>query len=135
MREQMHRAAEQARTQSLQKRRDVRQLEQKIQTLERRLEQLEQRRDEMDERAEGLMEKAEALASTEGDSTEQVLTLERQAREFEDQARYRAFLAESPDHAKAPIARYGLAVCLFRTGQYQDAAAEMKAVRSLPGFP
>ncbi|MFQ5489743.1 MAG: tetratricopeptide repeat protein [Phycisphaerae bacterium] len=48
---------------------------------------------------------------------------------------YRAFLAESPDHAKAPIARYGLAVCLFRTGQYQDAAAEMKAVRSLPGFP
>ena len=35
-------------------------------------------------------------------------------------AEYRKFLAEHPDSEKAPLARYGLAVCLFRTNKYQE---------------
>lgn len=38
---------------------------------------------------------------------------------------YRTFLAALPDHEKAPQARYGLAVCLFRTSRLDAAATEL----------
>lgn len=38
---------------------------------------------------------------------------------------YRAFLRDHPDHAKAASARYALAVCLTRTGKWQEAATEL----------
>jgi TolA-binding protein len=39
---------------------------------------------------------------------------------------YRSFLRDQADHEKAPVARYGLAVCLFRTGKYADAAGHLE---------
>ena len=38
-------------------------------------------------------------------------------------AEYRTFLSQHEDHAKAPVARYGLAVCLYRLGDYEAADA------------
>jgi len=41
-------------------------------------------------------------------------------------AEYRKFLAEHADHDKAPVARYGLAVCCFRTGDHDGALSELE---------
>lgn len=49
-------------------------------------------------------------------------------------AEYRKFLDEHPDHEKAPIARYGLGVCLFRTQQYQSAIEELTRLHGLQKF-
>ncbi|HUS47563.1 MAG TPA: tetratricopeptide repeat protein [Phycisphaerae bacterium] len=40
-------------------------------------------------------------------------------------AEYRKFLEANAEHAKAPAARYGLGVCLFRMEQFEAAAAEL----------
>lgn len=40
-------------------------------------------------------------------------------------AEYRKFLSEHGKHDKVPVARYGLAVCLFRMKQYEPAIAEL----------
>lgn len=47
---------------------------------------------------------------------------------------YRRFLADHPNHAKAPVAHYGLGVCLFRMGKPADAAVELKAVANQREF-
>lgn len=47
---------------------------------------------------------------------------------------YRRFLAEHADHAKAPLARYGLAVALFRMGKMPEAAEQLTQLRSIKGF-
>src|ERR1051326_6911109 len=44
-------------------------------------------------------------------------------------AQYRAFLKGHPDHALAASARYGLAVCLTRLGQWKEAGAELDALK------
>lgn len=49
-------------------------------------------------------------------------------------AEYRKFLDEHPDHEKAPIARYGLGVCLFRTQQYPAAITELTRLHGLQKF-
>jgi TolA-binding protein len=49
-------------------------------------------------------------------------------------AEYRKFLAEHADHANAPLARYGLAVSLFRLAEYDEAATELAPLRDLPAF-
>ena len=49
-------------------------------------------------------------------------------------AEYRKFLAEHADHGKAPVARYGLAVCCFRTGDHEGALTELKQLASREGF-
>lgn len=43
-------------------------------------------------------------------------------------AEYRTFLRDHGEHEKAPVARYGLAVCLFRTGKQADATAELETL-------
>jgi len=48
---------------------------------------------------------------------------------------YRQFLAENSGHEKAPVARYGLSVCLFRTQKYKQAADELRPLTSLEDFP
>lgn len=48
---------------------------------------------------------------------------------------YRKFLAEHPSHEKAPIARYGLSVCLFRLQQHEAAIAELKRLQGENDFP
>ncbi|UCG32718.1 MAG: tetratricopeptide repeat protein, partial [Phycisphaerales bacterium] len=48
---------------------------------------------------------------------------------------YGRFLAEHEDHPKADVARYGLAVCRFRTGRYQQAVSELRQLQELEGFP
>ncbi|MFQ5410759.1 MAG: tetratricopeptide repeat protein [Phycisphaerae bacterium] len=48
---------------------------------------------------------------------------------------YRKFLNANPDHEKAPTARYGLAVSLFRLGKLDEAASELKPLRKLGDFP
>ena len=40
-------------------------------------------------------------------------------------AEYRAFLSHHPEHAKSSLARYGLGVCLFRLGKFDDALSEI----------
>jgi TolA-binding protein len=40
-------------------------------------------------------------------------------------AEYRKFLSSHPGHDKAPVARYGLAVCLQRTDQHREAVGEL----------
>ncbi len=47
---------------------------------------------------------------------------------------YRTFLADHPKHKKAPVARYGLAVCLFRTGKYEEALEQLEPLAKRRGF-
>ena len=47
---------------------------------------------------------------------------------------YRTFLNDHAEHDKAPVARYGLAVCLLRTGQHGAALIELKQLAALDGF-
>ena len=47
---------------------------------------------------------------------------------------YRQFLQDQPEHEKTPVARYGLAVCLFRTGQMEPAAAELTVLLDVSRF-
>ncbi|MCP4593448.1 MAG: tetratricopeptide repeat protein [bacterium] len=49
-------------------------------------------------------------------------------------AEYRTFLEHCPDSAKRPMARYGLAVCLFRTSQYEATAAQLEPLVTEGGF-
>ncbi len=47
---------------------------------------------------------------------------------------YADFLSQHANNAKAPIARYGLAVCLFRLDRFEEAAAELTRLQSLDDF-
>ena len=47
---------------------------------------------------------------------------------------YRRFLQEHGSHEKAPIARYGLSVCLYRTEQYAAAVTELTQLTSAKDF-
>ena len=47
---------------------------------------------------------------------------------------YRQFLAGHADHDRAPVARYGLAVCLYRLGRHQQSVTELNQLRGLPDF-
>ncbi|MFQ5428904.1 MAG: tetratricopeptide repeat protein [Phycisphaerae bacterium] len=47
---------------------------------------------------------------------------------------YRTFLVAHPKHEKAPVARYGLAVSLFRLGKLEEAADELRRLESLKHF-
>ncbi|MCH6552082.1 MAG: tetratricopeptide repeat protein, partial [Planctomycetes bacterium] len=47
---------------------------------------------------------------------------------------YRRFLDDHADHEKAPVARYGLAVSLFRLARYDEAVVELKQLRPRAGF-
>ena len=47
---------------------------------------------------------------------------------------YRKFLSQHEEHAKAPIARYGLAVCLFRTEKYDEAIVELEQLHKQRRF-
>lgn len=47
---------------------------------------------------------------------------------------YRKFLVEHADHPKATVARYGLAVCLFRTQSYAAARVELEKLASARDF-
>ena len=49
-------------------------------------------------------------------------------------AEYGKFLAVHGDHEKAPTARYGLGVCLYRLGRYDEAVRELGRVSNLKGF-
>lgn len=49
-------------------------------------------------------------------------------------AEYRAFLEHHASDAKAATARYGLAVCLFKTGNPREAAKELDRVLTLRDF-
>lgn len=49
-------------------------------------------------------------------------------------AEYRKFLAEHARHEKAPIARYGLAVCLFRLNQFEPATAVLSQLTDQKDF-
>jgi TolA-binding protein len=49
-------------------------------------------------------------------------------------AEYRRFLDGNADHAKAPVARYGLGVCLFRLKQYNEAAEQLVQISNLQDF-
>ncbi len=49
-------------------------------------------------------------------------------------AEYRAFLAEHADSDKAPMARYGLAVSLFRLGTLEEALPELKLLHGDDDF-
>ncbi|MBI1827610.1 MAG: tetratricopeptide repeat protein, partial [Planctomycetes bacterium] len=50
-------------------------------------------------------------------------------------AEYRKFLAAHPDHEKAPLAHYGLGVCLFRQSQFDPALAELASLVAQNDFP
>ncbi len=47
---------------------------------------------------------------------------------------YRRFLDDYADHEKAPVARYGLAVSLFRLARYDEAVVELKQLRPRAEF-
>jgi len=47
---------------------------------------------------------------------------------------YRKFLAAHPDHPRAPLAKYGLGVSLFREQRFDAAAAELKPLAEVEGF-
>lgn len=47
---------------------------------------------------------------------------------------YRKFIANHGDHAKVPVARYGLSVCLFRTQKCEEAIRELEQLRGLKEF-
>jgi tetratricopeptide (TPR) repeat protein len=49
-------------------------------------------------------------------------------------AEYRSFLSEHGDHEKAGVARYGLAVCLFRLERYDEGVSELAPLRKLDDF-
>ncbi len=49
-------------------------------------------------------------------------------------AEYRKFLKEHGDHEKAAVARYGLAVSLFRLERFDEAVAESTPLQALPDF-
>ena len=49
-------------------------------------------------------------------------------------AEYRKFLSKHEDHEKAPVARYGLAVSLFRMKQYDAAAQELEPLHRRQGL-
>ncbi|MEE8252565.1 MAG: tetratricopeptide repeat protein, partial [Hyphomicrobium sp.] len=49
-------------------------------------------------------------------------------------AEYGKFLATHGNHKKAPTARYGLGVCLYHLGQYDEAAKELGKVSKLKDF-
>jgi TolA-binding protein len=47
---------------------------------------------------------------------------------------YRSFLEAHPDHEKAPVARYGLSVCLLRLGRTEEALEQLEQLSSLKDF-
>ena len=47
---------------------------------------------------------------------------------------YRRFLEAHPDHDKAALARYGLAVSLFRMEEFTSAVEQLEALGSPDGF-
>lgn len=47
---------------------------------------------------------------------------------------YRKFLSSNEGHEKAPVAHYGLAVCLFRMAKFDDAAGELAPLSKRSGF-
>ena len=47
---------------------------------------------------------------------------------------YRKFLSQHVSHGKAPVARYGLAVSLFRLEKHGEAIEELKRLRKVSGF-
>ena len=49
-------------------------------------------------------------------------------------AEYGRLLEEHPDHDKAPLARYGLAVSLFRMARYQPAVEQLQLLGTPAGF-
>ncbi len=49
-------------------------------------------------------------------------------------AEYRKFLSSHDDHERAPVARYGLGVCLFRMGQYDAAVETLTLLQERPQF-
>src|SRR6185503_17558129 len=49
-------------------------------------------------------------------------------------AEYRKFLADHADHEKAPVARYGLAVSLFRLQKFDEAVTELKPLAGREQF-
>ncbi len=49
-------------------------------------------------------------------------------------AEYRKFLTKHADHDRASLARYGLAVSLYRMRQFDDAIGELKQLRDIRGF-
>jgi len=49
-------------------------------------------------------------------------------------AEYRTFLEDHPDHARTPLARYGLGVCLYRLGEHREAVDALSALDEAPGF-
>ncbi len=49
-------------------------------------------------------------------------------------AEYRKFLAAHANHEKAPVARYGLGVCLFRTDKHDEAIKELRPLADNGGF-
>ncbi len=49
-------------------------------------------------------------------------------------AEYRKFLSAHGSHEKAPVARYGLAVCLFRTQQFEATVPELASLAKLADF-
>jgi cellulose synthase operon protein C len=49
-------------------------------------------------------------------------------------AEYRKFLAANANHEKAPLARYGLGVALFRTRDFQNAVKELEPVTAVKNF-
>jgi len=48
---------------------------------------------------------------------------------------YRTFLSEHEAHQKAPVARYGLAVCLYRLRDYPAATVELRKLDGRDEFP
>ena len=46
-------------------------------------------------------------------------------------AEYRKFLGVHGNHDKAPTARYGLGVCLYRLGRHDDAVKELGKVSKI----
>jgi len=49
-------------------------------------------------------------------------------------AEYRSFLSEHADHDRAPVARYGLAVCYFRLREYEKAVDSLKTLADRSDF-
>jgi len=47
---------------------------------------------------------------------------------------YRTFLEEHPDHEKSALARYGLAVSLFRLGDFSEAMVQLELLDGVPNF-
>lgn len=56
----------------------------------------------------------------------------REGRRAQALQRYREVLERWPDHERAPVARYGLAWCLFEAGDFAAAAREVAALAARP---